>query len=51
MQVENSFEDLQGKLLVRGRDSKDMDRQFDSMFNDIGKFVHVIDGLLQNYHL
>jgi len=23
-----------------------MDRQFDSMFNEIGKFVHVIDGLL-----
>jgi hypothetical protein len=45
-QLDNTFEDFTGKLLVRGQDSKDMDRQVDSVFTEINKFSHALEATL-----
>lgn len=48
-QLDNCLEDFGGKLLVRGQDAKDMDRQFDTLISEISKFSNTVEGLL-NHH-
>jgi len=42
-QLDNTFEDFTGKLLVKSQDAKDMDRQVDSLFAEISRHAHALE--------
>jgi len=46
--LDNTFEDFTGKLLVKSQDAKDMDRQVDSLFTELNKYAHSLDGILNS---